>query len=334
MAKKKILGIEIGNCRLKIAVCSDYNLERLITADLPDNLVQEDEIVSWDAMAEFIKEVIKENKISVKSTAVVIPEKLVYTKHVVMPAMTVDQLKVNLPYEFHDYITEEKDKYFYDYAVINKSFDDDGNLTEMELMAVAVLKETVAQYKTMFRRAGLRLALVAPDYCAIRNIIKDYEEVNDLKEPGDYAILDIGHKTVKLYFFTKGEYEITRVMESGCEEIDRHIAETQGVEEHIARIYKETNKDDILHEQGCEEIYSQMAIEVMRVLNFYNFNHPDNGLEALYYCGGGSLISPLIDAIASATEVKTVSLDQLLTDKYEDTTKILQGPQALGITWE
>ncbi len=334
MAKKKILGIEIGNCRLKIAVCSDYNLERLITADLPDNLVQEDEIVSWDAMAEFIKEVIKENKISVKSTAVVIPEKLVYTKHVVMPAMTVDQLKVNLPYEFHDYITEEKDKYFYDYAVMNKTFDDDGNLTEMELMAVAILKETVNQYKTMFRRAGLRLNLVAPDYCAIRNIIKDYEEVNDLKEPGDYAVLDIGHKTVKLYFFTKGEYEITRVMEAGCEEIDRYIAENLNVEEHIARIYKETNKDDILHEPGCEEIYSQMAIEVMRVLNFYNFNHPDNGLDALYYCGGGSLITPLIDAIAGATEVKVVSLDNLLTDKYEDTTKILQGPQALGITWE
>lgn len=331
---KKILGIEIGNCRLKIAICSDYNLERLITEDLPDNLVQEDEIVSWEALAEFIKEVIKENKISVKSAAVVVPEKLVYTKHVVMPAMTVDQLKVNLPYEFHDYITEEKDKYFYDYAVLGKTFDDDGNLAEMELMAVAILKETVNQYKTMFRRAGLRLNLIAPDYCAIRNIIKDYEEVNDVKDPGDYAILDIGHKTVKLYFFTKGEYEITRVMEAGCEDIDRFIAESFNVEEHIARIYKETNKDDILHQPGCEEIYSQMAIEVMRVLNFYNFNHPDNGLDALYYCGGGSLIEPLVKAIENATEVKVVSLDALLTDKYEDTTKILMGPQALGITWE
>ena len=331
---KKILGIEIGNCRLKIAICSDYNLERLITADLPDNLVQEDEIVSWEAMAEFIKEVIKENKISVKNAAVVIPEKLVYTKHVVMPAMTVDQLKVNLPYEFHDYITEDKDKYFYDYAVINKTSDTDGNLTEMELMAVAAPKETINQYKTLFRRAGLRLTLIAPDYSAIRNIIKDYEEVNAVKEPGDYAVLDIGHKTVKLYFFTQGEYEITRLMEAGCEEIDFYIAETRNIEEHIARIYKETNKDDILHDTGCEEIYSQMAIEVMRVLNFYNFNHPDNRLDALYYCGGGSLITPLVDAIAGATEVNVVSLDQLLTDKYEDTTKILMGPQALGITWE
>lgn len=331
---KKILGIEIGNCRLKIAICSESNLERLITADVPDNLVQEDEIVSWEAMAEFIKEVIKENKIAVKNAAVVIPEKLVYTKHVVMPAMTVDQLRVNLPYEFHDYITEDKDKYFYDYAVINKTSDSEGNFTEMELMAVAAPKELINQYKTMFRRAGLRLVLIAPDYSAVRNIIKDYEEVNAVQEPGDYAILDIGHKTVKLYFFTRGEYEITRVMEEGCEELDRYIAETFNVDEHIARIYKETNKDDVLHDQGCEEIYSQMAVEVMRVLNFYNFNHPDNKLDALYYCGGGSLIQPLIEAIEGATEVNVVSLDQLLTDKYEDTAKILMGPQALGITWE
>lgn len=331
---KKILGIEIGNCRLKIAICSESNLERLITADVPDNLVQEDEIVSWEAMAEFIKEVIKENKIAVKNAAVVIPEKLVYTKHVVMPAMTVDQLRVNLPYEFHDYITEDKDKYFYDYAVINKTSDSEGNFTEMELMAVAAPKELINQYKTMFRRAGLRLVLIAPDYSAVRNIIKDYEEVNAVQEPGDYAILDIGHKTVKLYFFTKGEYEITRVMEEGCEELDRYIAEAFNVDEHIARIYKETNKDDVLHDQGCEEIYSQMAVEVMRVLNFYNFNHPDNKLDALYYCGGGALIQPLIEAIEGATEVNVVSLDQLLTDKYEDTAKILMGPQALGITWE
>lgn len=331
---KKILGIEIGNCRLKIAICSESNLERLITADVPDNLVQEDEIVSWEAMAEFIKEVIKENKIAVKNAAVVIPEKLVYTKHVVMPAMTVDQLRVNLPYEFHDYITEDKDKYFYDYAVINKTSDSEGNFTEMELMAVAAPKELINQYKTMFRRAGLRLVLIAPDYSAVRNIIKDYEEVNAVQEPGDYAILDIGHKTVKLYFFTRGEYEITRVMEEGCEELDRHIAEAFNVDEHIARIYKETNKDDILHDPGCEEIYSQMAVEVMRVLNFYNFNHPDNKLDALYYCGGGALIRPLIEAIEGATEVNVVSLDQLLTDKYEDTAKILMGPQALGITWE
>ena len=74
-------------------------------------------------------------------------------------------------------------------SLIHISSDTDGNLTEMELMAVAAPKETINQYKTLFRRAGLRLTLIAPDYSAIRNIIKDYEEVNAVKEPGDYACL-------------------------------------------------------------------------------------------------------------------------------------------------
>ena len=56
-------------------------------------------------------------------------------------------------------------------------------------MAVAAPKETINQYKTLFRRAGLRLTLIAPDYSAIRNIIKDYEEVNAVKRTGGLCSL-------------------------------------------------------------------------------------------------------------------------------------------------
>ncbi len=123
-------------------------------------------------MAEFIKEVIKENKISVKKCGSRNTRKTSLYQTRGHAGYDGRPIKINLPYEFHDYITEDKDKYFYDYAVINKTSDTDGNLTEMELMAVAAPKETINQYKTLFRRAGLRLTLIAPDYSAIRNIIK------------------------------------------------------------------------------------------------------------------------------------------------------------------
>ena len=35
-----------------------------------------------------------------------------------MPLMTEEQLRLNLPYEFHDYIGGEMDKYVFDYAMI------------------------------------------------------------------------------------------------------------------------------------------------------------------------------------------------------------------------
>ena len=35
-----------------------------------------------------------------------------------LPLMTEEQLRLNLPYEFHDYIGNEMDKYVFDYAMI------------------------------------------------------------------------------------------------------------------------------------------------------------------------------------------------------------------------
>jgi len=337
---KKMLGIEIGNCRMKIAVCSDYELERMIIAEVPDNLVRDGVIVSWEAMSDFVRETVRSNNITYKTVALVLPGNLCFVKRVTMPLMTIEQLKFNLPYEFRDYISDEKDKYNYDYAVIKideKNGEEAGTETdgesEMELMAAAVLKEDISNYRTMFRRAGLKLVSAAPEYAAFRNIIKDYDEVHNVPDD-DFAILDIGHLTCRLNFFTKGEYEATRIIETGGEALTRYIAETLDVEEHIAQIYKETNKDDILESEGCREIYNQIAVEVMRVLNFYNYEHPNNNLEHLVCCGGGALIEPLLDEIGSMIDLEIETIDNLVTDNIGDMSPVINGPQALGIVWE
>ena len=44
-----------------------------------------------------------------------------------MPLMTEEQLRLNLPYEFHDYIGDEMDKYVFDYAMIQTKREDDGS---------------------------------------------------------------------------------------------------------------------------------------------------------------------------------------------------------------
>ena len=54
--------------------------------------------------------------------------------------MTVKQLQLNLPFEFHDYISEPTEKYFYDYAVI-----EEGEKT-MKLLAVACSRELIDRY--------------------------------------------------------------------------------------------------------------------------------------------------------------------------------------------
>ena len=334
MAKKKLIGFEIGSYKMKMALCENGVVEDYVNVKVPDNLVKDDEIVSWEAMADFIKETLEEHKMAAKEAAIALPDKLTYIARMTMPLMTIDQLKVNLPFEFHDYITEDIDKYYYDYSVISIDHEAVNGKGEMDPMGVAVQKETIDKYKTMFRRAGLRLTLAAPEASAYRNIIKDYEEVHNITEKKDYAILDLGHRTIKLYFFTKGEFEVTRYMEPGCSSLITAAADKDAVDEHIAQINAENNKDGVLSSDPLNDIYGQIGVEIMRVMNFYGFNHPDNDLDKIYYCGGGANIRPLIDSISEAAGYQMVSIGELITDDTALKNEIVQGPQALGIVWE
>ena len=60
---KKYLGIEIGSHTLKIAVMSGGKAEKLVIEPVPDNLVRDGVIVSWEAMADCVREAIKKNNI-------------------------------------------------------------------------------------------------------------------------------------------------------------------------------------------------------------------------------------------------------------------------------
>lgn len=331
---KKIIGVEIGSFRIKLADCAGTEDEKIYLVNVPDNLVQGSRIISWDAMAEFIKETVKTNKIAARDVAVAIPKDRVFSKRVTMPIMTKEQLKINLPFEFHDYITDDKDRYVYDYAVIDKLTDEDGNITEMELLAVAAEKELVENYRAMFRRAGMKLSIIAPEFSALRNIIKDYCERQDISGQKDFAIVDLGHNSIEMHFFDKGEYEITRVMEMGMREIDEYIAESMDVDIHVANMYKESDKDGVLESPECVEIYNRMAVEVMRVMNFYDFNHPENNIDTIYCCGGGAMIPALLSAISENTSMGVTEINELLETEYEDGSFALEGVLALGITRE
>ncbi|MEG0018745.1 MAG: hypothetical protein RR724_08430, partial [Hydrogenoanaerobacterium sp.] len=54
------------------------------------------------------------------------------------------------------------------------------------------------------------------------------------------------------------------------------------------------------------------AVEVMRALNFYNFNNGGDALEYAYFCGDGAEIEPLIQTISQAVSVELHSINELM----------------------
>lgn len=302
---KPHLGLDIGTGSLKLALCDEKGVRRLAVEALPDNLVREGEIVSFEAMADFIKETLRKHRIAARRCAMILPTGMAFLRRLTMPVMDVDQLRINLPYEFRDYVTASKDQYFYDYAVNEiRQGEEEGAAGEMDLLAAAVSKQVVAEYREMCRRAGLKLRIAAPTECAYGNLIHAYTLEHPDQAGQEYCILDLGHAATRLHIYTGSRFEATRVVEIGGTTVDSAIAGAMSVDEHVARTYKEANHEKAQALEEPRSVYTNIAIEVMKAINFYGFNNRESDLQHIYYCGGSAKIGLLLDAIAETGELR------------------------------
>lgn len=324
------MGIDIGNSRVKIAVKKGGVIRKLLADTVSDGIMKENHIVAYDAMGDFIREMLKKNHVSIKNAHLCMPIHEIYMRNVTLPMMNTQQLKVNLPYEFHDFITEDMGKYIYDYAVLPDR-EEDGQL---HLTAVAASKELISSHLEMARRAHIRLESIEPANIPLSHLLADkMKNTPEGETPQDYAILDLGNTAVKIHFFTRGFYEVTRSMDLGVEAAAERITEETGQDIHITRVNLETNAAGVQTTPYLEDVFSDIASQIMRVMNFYNFNNRNNTLEDLYYFGGGALIKPLLETIRELVPLNLKSISELINIKHKLTEEqILIGAQAIGMT--
>lgn len=304
---KAYTGVDIGDSSVKLAVCEDGAVKQMVVEQLPEGLIAEGHIVSFDAMADFMKGLARREGSIAKNAAFVLPTADSLVRRLSLPAMTEKELLLNLPYEFRDYISQGKDRYAYDYAVLSTLQGEDGEPESIELLAVACPKQTIADFQEMFRRAGMKLRVALPEQAALQNLIGGNPQAL-----ANCCVVDFTHLTTKLHFFTDGSYDVARVIEIGGIDVDRAIAQERGVDEHVAANYKHADFEGAQRSEAARSVYESIAVELGRALNFYGFNNPDTTIEVAYCCGGGSLLQPLMDAVASHVDVELRSIADIL----------------------
>lgn len=324
---KAYTGVDIGDSSIKLAVCEDNAIKNVVIEALPEGLIAEGRIVSRDAMADFIKSVAKRTGGIAKNVALVLPSADSLARRLTLPVMTEKELVLNLPYEFRDYISQGKDRYYYDYAVLSIEEDASGAPESMDLLAAACPKQTIEDYQELFRRAGMRLRAALPEQAALQNLVGG--NANAL---ANCCVIDFTHLSTKLHFFANGSYDVARTIDIGGVDIDRAIAQDRGVDEHIAANYKLSDFEGAQTSQAAMSVYDAIAIEMGRALNFYGFNNPDTVIEVGYYCGGGSLLQPLMDAVRSHVDVELIPLADIMPPARGNEDVRALCPAAVGAT--
>ena len=348
MAKKPTLGIDIGIDRLKMALVDNGVVRDAVSVKMPDNLLRQGRVVSTETMGDLISRTLKENGIRATNAAIVIPNESVYIKNVKMPMMTTDQLVFNLPFEFNDYITGEIKDYVFDYAVLpndEKPAEADvaaegGAEAEKEaeaeetlnLMAVGAEREVIDEATEILRKAGLKIVKAAPAISAYISLIR--VQMESLKQYTDeFCILDLGHEATRMYMFKEDRYEATRVIEVGLNSLENVIADLYNVDHHLAHTYMQSNFENCLDREVCRESYDNIAVELMRAMNFYRFSNPNSQLSDMWLCGGGAAINPLAQAIGEMLDMRLHTATELVPDG-DDIPDCNSFVQAIGIAFD
>ena len=335
---KTILGIDVGYDSLKLALVNGNHVRKTVQVSMPNKLVREGRVVSTETMGELLRTTMRENGIRCSHAAVVFPNETVFVRNVTVPPMSADQLAYNLPFEFRDYITDELKDYTFDYATLaaekapepaqEEGAEEKGE--SVELFAVAAPLTLVEETRAYLRKAGLKLTKAAPAVCAYIELIRS---MDPSKRPanGEFCILDLGYQSIRMYMFKGDRHEVTRVLEIGLSSIDTAIADAYNVDVHLAHTYLLTNFEDCQSKEVCVNAFNNIAVELMRALNFYRFSNPDSQLADIWLCGGGAAIEPLRAEISNALDMTIHSAEELMPsgNSIEDSYAYAQ---AVGIT--
>ena len=306
-----LIGIDIGNNNCKIAM-RDGGSMRLVSSRMPDNIVRDGEVASPETMAKFLKMVRSEERIRERNCSLVLGSSQVFFRHISLPAMSTSELELNLPYEFRDFISDDPEGYLYDYALDEMIYDEAGNPERMELYAAAVSKALVNDYALMLKKAGFKLKMVTPAPMAYSRILQDYAKRVPAFEGQDVVLVDIGHADVIVSLFRGLRYDSARTIEMGCREFDNIIADLKGIDPYTAGSYKFTNFEGVLDDPQCTALCDRFAVEVAKVINFYNFSNREREIALLCFLGGGARIPQLTRTIAEAVEVPAASIEAVL----------------------
>lgn len=326
---KALVGIDFDSYEVRMALVQ--NNQYLLAAErLPENMVKNGQILMAEQFSRFIKEMKSKHKMSSSACACVLPEQVSYYRWISTPPMSVEQLKMNLPYEFRDFVGNATDKFFYDYAVEELVKDEAGNVVSMELTAAAVHKSVIENYTKLLRKGGFRFDVAMPREAVIYNLSRKRGADED-GNVRDTCMIEFGYDASKVYIFSGKNMQASRMIEIGCRQLEEIIADYLNIDVYLAAEYRETNHDDILSQPCCTELFDRLAVEIMKVINFNAYNNRDSELNDVFFCGIGAQIPQFMNAVVNITQLTQHSLGELFAGSNVDDRELAKFAVAIGV---
>jgi type IV pilus assembly protein PilM len=309
---KKTIGLDLGSSSIKLAEISVSKgiatLENFAFVQTPQAGFVNGDITDTYLIGESVKSLHKEQKFSRKNACIGMWGSSTIVKRITMPKTDAKSLKDQIKYEAQQYLPFDISQVTLEYHVLPFSTSSD----QMDILIVAGQNESISKYIEVAAYAELKSSIIDVSSIALANIF----EFNYGKFSEPIGLFNFGSNSTQFVVVFQGEVIFARDIPVGGFHFTNEIAKNMGVTQEEAEGLKMAQSAQTEVPENTRT-FMNMALdyvteEIRNSIDFYSASSSDLYLSRIYYTGGASLTSGLIDHLADALKMNFESLNPLI----------------------
>lgn len=300
----QIFGLDIGSALIKVAEVKGSPEHRELVAvgmlPTPSRGALSESEADQHSLAESIRNLVHEAKISTPFVVASLPESQIFTRVIEMASLTDSELQSAIKYEAEQYIPVPLSEVKLDYTVLSRPKEANSD-QKMEILLVAAPTALINRYLKIINLAGLKPHALETEITAANRSLVETSEFAPTS-----LIVSIGASTSELSIVSSKKIVFTRSVAIGGLAFTRAIAQDLGFETEQAEEYKKTYGIDQTQLEGkiaaaVRPIFDVITNEIQRALAYWSSRHQEDTVKRLVITGGGAKLPGLIPYLTDTT---------------------------------
>jgi len=299
-------GLDIGTNSIKVVQLNKeskgYRLVAFGYSPSPPKGLASESAVDLEILAESVKKLIKDAKITTNNVAIALSETQVYTRVITTPPLSEDELSSAIKWEAEQYIPLPLSDVRLDYQIISMP---EKNIpgAKAEVLLVAAPLSTVNKYVKLLELANVKPALIETEIISVARALVPPSSPTTL-------LVDIGANTTEIAVVRSGTLSFTRSIATGGNALARAVATDLGLEIGQAEEYKKSYGLDESKLSGkvtgaIKPIFDVIVGEMKRGISFYQKEKSDTVVRAVL-TGGTSRLPGVVTYLAEVLGIEVI----------------------------
>lgn len=283
-----MIGIDIGSKSIKMVELAKSGKGFVLKASgavgyvgtPPEHAKDDKELVP---VAEAIKKLRKEAKISSREVAIALPEPFVYTRTIKFPPLTDSEIASAVKWEAEQYIPIPANDAIIEHQIIERR--ENTSPAQTVVLLIAAPKGIVAKYTKAIEMSGLDLVAVETEVISmVRSLAPDNQTV---------LVVDLGSRSTDIAISKNGQLMFSRSIPTAGDAFTRAISQGLGIEAKQAEEYKKAYGLSGSQLEGkvrssLETVFRIVADEIKKAVHYYQAEEKGESPSSVVLSGGSA----------------------------------------------